>query len=426
MATPPKSKLSISGLIDFPLALGALLTAGFYLLVNQDPLKNTLLHHYTTEHVVEYVVVFFFIWGLVDIITRALALPFEKLALRQEWLPPRTTREPVENATELAAILHQQPKALQKSRIARRLHKALAYLQEKGSADGFNDYLKYLAIQDEDQTHTNYGLTRFICWVAPVLGILGTVIHFGSAFGGLSVDQIGDNLAKVVGEIGTAFNTTTVALAAAITMMLSMFLCERAERGIVLSINRRTDSLLLNRFEVVDESLTPFIHAVQAAARATLSTTEKAVQQQLQIWSAAFNKLQQQSDQRLESHAQLWEESLTKIHQHFEHADAQREKKLLQLLGELQTGREQHKTQIEGMSGQIASLHAHLAKFVEALAGLLQGEGELVRLQSTLATNLRLLEETSQIDQALHGLTAAIHLLTGRYDTATKPLSRAA
>ncbi len=322
------------------------------------------------------------------------------------------------------ALVQKQPKWLQKSRIAQRLHKALSYLQEKGSADGFNEYLQYLATQDEEHTHANYGLIRFICWVAPVLGILGTVIHFGSAFGGLSVDEIGDNLAKVIGEIGTAFNTTTVALAAAITMMLSLFLCERAERGIVKSVTRRTDLVLLNRFEVVDESLTPFLQAVQSGSHATLHAMDKTIERQLQLWSTAFHRLQQQSEERIQANAQLWEQSLARWQQRFDESDTLREKKLLGLLGELQAQREEHKNQVQTMANQVSGLYSHLAKFVEALAGLLQGEGQLVKLQSTLDNNLRLLNETHQFDQALHQLTAAIHLLTARHDPDSKGQNR--
>jgi biopolymer transport protein ExbB/TolQ len=413
-------KRSFVDFLDFPLALGALLTAGFYLLINQPPLKSTLLHHYTTEHAVEYVVVFFFIWGIVDVVLRALSFPYESFALRQDWLPARTMREPVAKSAELFALVQKQPKWLQKSRIAQRLTKALSYLQEKGSADGFNEYLQYLATQDEEHTHANYALIRFICWVAPVLGILGTVIHFGSAFGGLSVDEIGDNLAKVIGEIGTAFNTTTVALAAAITMMLSLFLCERAERGIVKSVTRRTDLALLNRFEVVDESLTPFLQAVQSGSHATLHAMDKTIERQLQLWSTAFHRLQQQSEERIQANAQLWEQSLARWQQRFDESDTLREKKLLGLLAELQAQREEHKSQVQTMANQVSGLYAHLAKFVEALAGLLQGEGQLVKLQGTLDNNLRLLNETHQFDQALHQLTAAIHLLTARHDPDTK------
>ena len=59
-------------------------------------------------------------------------------------------------------------------------------------------------------------------------------------------------------------------------------------------------------------------------------------------------------------------------------------------------------------------MKADFSKLVESLEGISHGERELVAVQSSLADNLRILRETQQIDQALHGLTAAIHLLTAR------------
>ena len=50
----------------------------------------------------------------------------------------------------------------------------------------------------------------------------------------------------------------------------------------------------------------------------------------------------------------------------------------------------------------------------------MRGEGELVKLQAVLNQNLHGIRETQQIDQALHGLSAAIHLLTARYDLVTR------
>ena len=233
---------------------------------------------------------------------------------------------------------------------------ALAYLQKKGSAEGFEDHLRHLADQDEEKTYSNYGLIRFICWVTPVLGILGTVIHFGSAFGGMSVDEIGDKLAIVLGEIGNAFHTTTVALAAAITMMFSLYLCERTDRGIVRRINRRVDRELLSRFEVVDEKLTPFINAVEVANHASLAALDESVHRQLKIWSGAFHSLQHENEQKLKSHAQLWEQSMVKMHERFEQSDSQREQKLLRLLGDLQLQRSEQKTQTQAMVNQMAGL----------------------------------------------------------------------
>jgi biopolymer transport protein ExbB/TolQ len=402
--------------IDLPLLVAVALTVVFYLVVSREAFNDTLIQRYTCEHIMEYVVVAFFIWGLVDVVFRVCSFPLEVLALRHYRFVPRTAKEPVENSKAMFAVLMAQPRWFLDSRLGQRLQKALGYLQDKESADGFNEYLQYLATQDDELTYANFGLVRFICWVAPVLGILGTVIHFGSAFGGLSVDEIGDNLAKVVGEIGTAFNTTTVALAAAITMMLCLFLCERTERGIVHSINRRVDLELLNRFEVVDESITPFLHAVQSASQVSVQAVSAAVEKQLQLWSTAFQQLQQKSEQRLQTHAQLWEQSLLKMHERFEQSDALREQKMMRIVEESQSQRTDHKAHVQGLLAQIGGMQTHFAKLTETLAGVLKGEGELIKLQTSLSDNVRTLRESQQLDQAMHGLTAAIHLLTARHD----------
>jgi biopolymer transport protein ExbB/TolQ len=408
-------KRALPDWVDLPMAVGATLTVAFYVIINREFPADSIIHRYTTQHLVEYVVVAFFIWGIVDVVFKLCGFPLEMVALRQPGLPERSGKEPVAQARVLGADLHSRPKWFLDSRFGQRLAKSLNYLQSKESADGFHDYVRYLATQDEEKTHNNYALVRFICWVAPVLGILGTVIHFGSAFGGLSVDEIGDNLSKVVGEIGTAFNTTTVALAAAITMMFSLFMCEKIERGIIHSITRRVDLELLNRFEVVDESITPFLHAVQTGNQATLKALDNHLDKQLQIWAAAFQRVQVESEKRLQSHAQAWEQSLTKVHSQFEQSDSQREQKLLRLLTDLQQQRKEQQTQGQGMLSQMAGLQNHFAQLVEALSGLNRGEGELVKLQQILAQNLQALREAGQLDQALHGMTAAIHLLTARH-----------
>jgi glycosyltransferase involved in cell wall biosynthesis len=93
--------------------------------------------------------------------------------------------------------------------------------------------------------------------------------------------------------------------AAAITMMFSLYLCERTDRSIVRRINRRVDRELLSRFEVVDEKLTPFINAVEVANHASLAALDESVHRQLKIWSGAFHSLQHENEQKLKSHSQL-------------------------------------------------------------------------------------------------------------------------
>ena len=420
-------KWVFSRMLDLPFAVATVLTVIFYTIVLQPSMEGSVLQRYTTEHAVEYVIVGFFIWGLADVFFRVLTFPREKRALRYEFLPPRGAREPVTKATELLAHLKEVPESLQQSRMCERLMKALAYLEEKGSADGFSDYLASLADQDDEKTHTNYGLVRFIGWVTPVLGFLGTVLYFGMALAGLTVDEMANQLPIVVSQMGAAFNTTTVALGASTAMMFFLFLCERSEQAIIHSIDRRTERELLNRFEVADASLTPFLNALQGLSGSMLQTMDASVERQLRLWSGALQTLQERSEERQHRQAQVWEETLLRMQKRFEESDAEREKRLLRVLEAMETDRNTHHSHMKSTIDEAAKLRGDFARLTQTLAGLLNDEGKLLELQNTLAANLRLLRESQQIDEALHGLTAAIHLMTSRHGLmSNKPDQRAA
>lgn len=408
-------KSAVPKILDLPLAIAAALTFAFYWFVTQESMKHGMLNRYTTEHAVEYVIVAFFIWGITDVVVRALGFPREMFALRQDWLPKRTAREPASHAVELQKYLQKKPQWLQETRLGQRFAQALAYLQENGSADGFSDYLRFLGDQDDQRTYANYGLIRFITWVTPMLGFLGTVVHFGTALGGHTAGDIGDKLPTVVAEMGTAFNTTTVALVAATSMMFCLFLCERTEREVIRAIDRRVERELLHRFQSGDASLAPFLNALQSASQSNLAAMESTIDRQLEIWS-----------KQQEWQSQLWVESLEKLQERFEANDTDRETRIVRVLEAMEKHRKENRAQVQETVDQVASVKADFARLVESLSGIAEGDNELIKIQSTLADNLRLLRETQQIDQAFHGLTAAIHMLTARNQPSVLKEHRAA
>ncbi|HEY2894869.1 MAG TPA: hypothetical protein VGJ16_11665, partial [Pirellulales bacterium] len=94
-------------------------------------------------------------------------------------------------------------------------------------------------------------------------------------------------------------------------------------------------------------------------------------------------------------------------------------------LATMDSQRKEHRGQLQASAEQLAALQADFARVAGELAGIASGGRELVRLEASLAENLKILRETQQIDHALHGLTAAIHLITARHQPAIKE-SRAA
>ncbi len=419
-------KSSLPKIFDLSLVVALVLTGCFYLLVTQESFKDSIVARYTTEHVVEYVIVGFFIWGLTDVAFRSLGFPSETSALRQPWLPARGGREPISHAAGLLGQVQKKPRWLRESRIGQRLAGVLGYLKEQGSTDGLADHLRYLAELDEEKTHGHYALVRFICWVTPMLGFLGTVVHFGTALGGQEAGDIGEQLPKVVSEMGTAFNTTTIALIAATTMMFCLFLCERTERGILHTIDRRMERDLLHRFQTTDASMAPLLPIIEAANQAHLRAMDATLERQLQIWSSAFDTLAQQSGKRQEAQSAIWEQALVTLQERFETNESARENGLAAVLESMQSERELQRSEVHVSVEQVSSLHTEFARLVEDLTRVFQSKGEVVKLQAILSDNLRLLRETQQIDQALHGLTAAIHLLTARNQTSSIEDHRAA
>jgi biopolymer transport protein ExbB/TolQ len=348
------------------------------------------------------------------------------LALRQHWLPARKGREPATQAAVLLEQIRARSRWLRESRAGKRLALALEYVVENASADEYREHLQYLADQDLDVTHSNYTLVRFVVGVSPVLGFLGTVVHFGTALSGISFDEMAERLPVVVGEMGQAFNTTTVALAAAMSMMFCLFLCERTERGIVRSIDRLVERELLNRFEVKDANIVPFLSVIRSANEEALQAIAATLQRQIEVWTRALDSVFRRFDERQQQELRGWQGALEVLQKRHEAYDAAQEERLRQWLSAVESRQDKHLAGVQATLEKVIAFRSDFAGFVKTLDTIARGEGKLVELQALLADNLRVLHETQKIDDALHGLTGAIHLLTARRHLTVAPDAAAA
>lgn len=403
--------------LDPSFVLGALFTAALYFVVLQPSMKGTLLRLYTTEHAVDYVIVALFVWGLTDIGLKMLAFPKQFLALKQEWIPPRKGREPASAAATLLERVRMAPPWLQETKVCRRVATALEYVVEKGVAEDYREYLQYLAEQDDNATHANYMLVRFVTGVTPLLGFLGTVVHFGTALSGISFEEMTKRLPVIVSEMGAAFNTTTVALGAAMSMTVFLFICERIERSVDRTVDRLIDQELLHRFVNKDPNLAPMLSTVQAASEEALREVGSHVERQTEIWSRAVDTILGRFDERQKQESEAWTAALDLLQQRHEQYDAVREERLKTILQEIASRQDEHLAHIGQTMEKAVALGDEFGELMDALAAVARGEGRLTELQSVLAENLRVLHETQKFDDALHGLTAAIHLLTARHGT---------
>ena len=116
---------------------------------------------------------------------------------------------------------------------------------------------------------------------------------------------------------------------------------------------------------------------------------DEAVQRQLGIWSNAFHDLQQQAEERHQVLTQLWQQTMEASHKRFEASDAERERKLLRVLEAMELSREQHRAEVKATVEHVTRMQADLGELAAAVAEIVHGKGELVKLQASLAENLR-------------------------------------
>jgi hypothetical protein len=244
---------------------------------------------------------------------------------------------------------------------------------------------------------------------------LGTVVHFGTALNGVSFDHMADQLGVVVSEMGQAFNTTTVALAAAMVMMFAQFICEWTERTILHGVDRTTHRELFNRFEVKDANIPPLLGVVKAANEEALRMIAASVDRQTGAWAKSLDALMTRFDLRQQQEVEAWNSALVALTTRHEDYDVVREERLRQLLDLVDGRQEKFMDHIQSTLEKATALRDDFAAVARTIESVANGEGRLIELQSVLTDNLRVIHETQQIDDALHGLTAAIHLLTARH-----------
>src|SRR5262249_11335896 len=120
-------------------------------------------------------------------------------------------------------------------------------------------------------------------------------------------------------------------------------------------------------------------------------------------------------DERQRHEAHGWESALDVLQRRQESFDTGREERLRQVLTMVDSRQDRHMAQIQSLLERVASIKDDFAGLTKAIRELSTDEGKLVEMQGHLTDNLRVLRETQQIEDALHGLTGAIHLLTARH-----------
>jgi biopolymer transport protein ExbB/TolQ len=216
-----------------------LATACFY--IPMIPfLTNQYVQKFTHRGTVQYIEVFFSFWALFVVLAKWSKSKVQRKALAFTDLVPADPDFVLSPATVGQVLAHLREACDDPSRFVlfARIELSLSNLRNMGQIGDVDNVLQSSAATDEDVMESSYSLVKGLVWAIPVLGFIGTVQGLGLAigkFGGVlagaaELSKLKAELQGVTSGLSMAFDTTFVALVAALGIQLLLVMVRKGEQ----------------------------------------------------------------------------------------------------------------------------------------------------------------------------------------------------
>lgn len=187
-------------------------------------------------------------FALGELFVRGRTANWERRQLRQQFLPEdESTVLRIEDLGPIRRRVAQRFDG-ENGFIAYLIDLAILQLQSTRSIDQAVSVLSTTIQLMGDRVDNRYSLVRYLAWVIPTLGFVGTVTHLGQAL--RLVDPAHMNLHTVTVALAVAFNTTLVALLESAVIVLFQTVIQAQEEGAVTEAGEYCLRNLINRLYV--------------------------------------------------------------------------------------------------------------------------------------------------------------------------------
>lgn len=244
---------STSSMLTFSLAL--LLAVGFYLALTPVA-THPMARMFTDRGATQYMTVLFTAWGLVILSFKLHKIAVQRRALAQHLVPSNPDFiVSTGTASVVLERLHEVCDQPQRFILFNRIEIALSNLRNMGRVGDLAEVLRSQADNDEAISESSFSLIRGLIWAIPVLGFIGTVQGLSQAVGtfgtvlssSADLAEVRPALQGVTGGLATAFETTLVALVAALGLHLLMTFVKRSEESLLDDCTEYCQRKLLGR-----------------------------------------------------------------------------------------------------------------------------------------------------------------------------------
>jgi len=230
----------------FVFAAGHALSGGLAKALLDFPPGNGFLPYPVTIQNIMWV---FFFFGGGELLVRHLQGMNERRQLHKRLLPEDDST--MLRARDLGAIYqHVKTSSPRPYFLQRLVLRAIAQFQSSRSIDQANALMNSTLELYQHEIELRYNMLRYLVWVIPTLGFIGTVIGIALA---LETAAAADDLADVdavravIAKLGVAFYTTLLALLQSMALVFFMHLIQGREEGALNDAGQYCLDNLINR-----------------------------------------------------------------------------------------------------------------------------------------------------------------------------------
>lgn len=235
--------------------VGLCATAVFYLLLLPLPsiYFRDLFYERTWVTVAEAFLMF---WSIAILVFKYSKLRRQRESMLFNLLPEDVAPDiTVDNVDRFASTIRDLPVNAGASFLVRRVLRGLEHFTVRRSASEVSTVMASQSELDSQAVNSSYALLNVFIWAIPILGFIGTVMGLGGAVGSLGVQDtsnlegIKDQLGAITGGLGTAFDTTLVALIMSLLLKLPASSMQKAEEDLLNGVDEYCSENLLKRLK---------------------------------------------------------------------------------------------------------------------------------------------------------------------------------
>jgi len=415
-----------------PVLWGSALSAVFYSLLPLAVRPGSALQELFCGHPLAYTATCLFWMGIAGLVVKLLRLPVQKRALKESFRPPDSSTAG-ESALQIEARIAALPASRSQTWSVSRLADLCTFVRSRNTTRGLNGHLEYLAEFCGEQLNHSYAFVRTVTWAVPIIGFLGTVVGITQAIQHLDPQQLTTSFDLVAKGLSVAFGTTALALGLSLILVFGAYLVEKQERTVLADIEMLAVEWLTGLFPAEPETGHSLADAEAQAARQLLEQTELMISRQTESWESAVTQLRTRWVETFDRHQTELDQSLRSglqatLEGHGRQLAESRQVLIDGVRGagnqiehSLKLAQEQQRSQLQIFNDSFQQLTGGWQNQLEAQeqlavawSRLADGQEQLTAVERKLAENLQIAQAAESLNETLHSLNAAVHLLTAR------------